>query len=156
MNKKKNKIGIDFDNTILNYDRVFRILAKKIYNEDYKNLDKSNIRLNIIKKYGEKEWMKIQGKAYGKYIKFARINEGIQNFIKRGIILGYEIYIVSHKTEFGHFDKSKINLREAAINWLRNHKFFLKNKIGFNKKNNIFLKKRLITIFKIFLKKIKK
>ncbi len=34
------------------------------------------------------------------------------------------VYIVIHKTQFGHHDPAKINLRQAAKNWLVEHDFF--------------------------------
>ena len=35
-----------------------------------------------------------------------------------------DVFIVSHKTEFGHFDPDKINLRDAALDWMQANGFF--------------------------------
>jgi hypothetical protein len=32
--------------------------------------------------------------------------------------------IISHKTQFGHFDPDSVNLREAALGWMDAHGFF--------------------------------
>jgi len=48
-----------------------------------------------------------------------------------------EIFIVSHKTELGHFDEKRINLRDAARGWLRAQGLF-DGQIPFIKPENIF------------------
>ena len=40
----------------------------------------------------------------------------------RALASGNEIFIVSHKTELGHFDESRTPLRQAATTWLINQK----------------------------------
>lgn len=136
------RIGIDFDNTISNYDSCFKFLAlhlNLIKNHETLN-SKEEIKNQIIKKRnGDKAWMKIQGLAYGKYINKAKI---MQNFLKFLLISRSrkdEVFIVSHKTEFGHFDKEKISLRSSALKWMKNNKI-LDNKLGV-KKNNIYFAK---------------
>ena len=62
--------------------------------------------------------MRLQGLAYGKFIFKAEINQGVQNLIYRLLLNNYKVYIVSHKTKYGHFDKSRINLRLQALKWL--------------------------------------
>ena len=37
------------------------------------------------------------------------------------------IFVVSHKTEYGHFDEDKINLRQVALQWIKNQGLFAKN-----------------------------
>ena len=132
------RIGIDFDNTILNYDKVFAFLSKKEFGLNYKNLKKSQIRKKIIKIKSEKEWMRLQGLAYGKFIMRAEVNHGVQNFIKRLLINNHHVFIVSHKTLYGHYDVSKTNLRMQAFKWLDKNGFTNKKEIGIIKKNIFF------------------
>ena len=110
------KVGFDFDNTILNYDKVFAYLSKVEFVMNLKNLIKVKLE-KIINKKGEKEWMRLQGLMYGKFIFKAEINQGVQNLIYRLLLNNYKVYIVSHKTKYGHFDKL-INLRLQALKWL--------------------------------------
>lgn len=134
------KIGIDFDNTISNYDHCFNYIAKKFLNikkNNNSNITKTEIKSEILrKKNGQKLWMKIQGLAYGKYINKAYLNEDFLRFLLISKSRNIKIYIISHKTEYGHFDDKKIPLRLSALKWLKN-KNILNNVTGL-KKDNIF------------------
>lgn len=112
------RIGIDFDNTIVNYDKVFRFLLKKFYKINTLKKSKKEIRKIIIKDKGERAWMTLQGQAYGKYMYTSEISIGFKNFLHRAIINNSKIFIVSHKTDFGHYDKAKINLRKKSYEWI--------------------------------------
>ena len=123
------RIGIDFDNTIVNYDKVFQKLATKF------KLIKSNwfgtkqeLRKKIIRERNEATWMKLQGLAYGRYMHLAEINKGVESFLLQSKLLGADIFIVSHKTKYGHYDKRKILLRDVALNWISKKKLYF-NKI---------------------------
>jgi hypothetical protein len=132
------RIGLDFDNTIVNYDRVFHFLAKKKYKLSSLHNTKKEIRKKIINLKGERSWMAMQGQAYGKHMYKAEMSLGFKNFLHRAIINDSKIFIISHKTEFGHFDKSKTNLRKKSYEWIA--KNINKNeKIKINKKNIFFL-----------------
>lgn len=39
------------------------------------------------------------------------------------LIKGHEVFIVSHKSPYGHFDDSKVLLRDEAMKWLISNKF---------------------------------
>ena len=76
-------VGIDLDNTIINYDNCFRKLAKNhsINFKEKKNL-KNYVKNQIIKKFSENYWTEMQGKVYGGLLKFAKINYQFIEFIK--------------------------------------------------------------------------
>lgn len=117
------RIGIDFDNTIICYDDVFSYLAKSwnLLPTDFQG-SKRAIRDAIWKAHDDLAWQKLQGKAYGEFIHHAKPFAGCKEFLtecqKHPQI---ELFIVSHKTEFGHFDEKKISLRDASRLWLREH-----------------------------------
>ncbi len=117
------KIGIDLDNTIISYDTAFQLAAKKLkLFECDKILCKENLRNTIRRrKNGEEQWQKLQGYVYGKGIENAQIYPGVQRFLWRCNQLGINVEIVSHKTKYGHFDKSKTLLRECANIFLGNN-----------------------------------
>ena len=126
-------IGIDFDNTIACYDKVFRKVAKnqKIVNKNWIG-KKTDLKKLILKSKGGKElWMKIQGMVYGQYMKNAEIMDGFENFLTISKHLNIDICIISHKTKYGHFDKKKIEFRKEALKWIKKNKILDANKVYF-------------------------
>lgn len=115
------RIGIDLDNTIISYDVAFQIAAKKsgLVSEDC-DLNKKEIRDSIRKsKDGEFKWQKLQGFVYGEGIKNAILFPGVYRFLWLCRARKIDVEIVSHKTNYGHFDSKKISIRESATNFLR-------------------------------------
>ena len=137
-------IGIDLDNTIVRYDGLFKRVAysKKLISKDFIE-DKNSIRNFLLsKKNGKNIWKKLQGLVYGKYMKNAELMPNVFNFLCLCKFRKHTIYIVSHKTEFGHFDKEKISLRNEAIKWMNNKGFFKKNYFNLKKQNIFFANTR--------------
>ena len=116
------KIGIDLDNTIIFYDEVFQMVAKKFGLIGNNNcLSKESLRNQIRnQKNGEKKWQKLQGYVYGEGINKAALFPGVYRFLWRCKERKIDVEIVSHKTDFGHFDDNKISLRDSATNFLIN------------------------------------
>jgi hypothetical protein len=120
------RIGLDFDNTIIRYDDVFREAAKGrglVSTEFYgtKRQVRSAIRLLPD---GELQWQALQGYVYGKGIQNATPFAGLGNFLRRARTHGDTVLVVSHKTEYGHFDPDHVNLRHAAMQWMKEQGFF--------------------------------
>ena len=113
------RIGIDFDNTIANYDSVFwRIAVKyRLIKKDWHG-NKELLRKKIIKDKNEEAWKKLQGLVYGKYMHLAELSPGFTNFLLKSRLLGTKIFIVSHKTIYGHYDINKVPLRQVASKWI--------------------------------------
>ena len=120
------RIGLDFDNTIANYDQAFPEVARILgYETNNLNatLNKRDLKLKLLKlPDGDTAWQKVQGLVYGKFIDLASLYPGVYEFVLRALASGHEIFIVSHKTELGHFDESRTPLRQAATTWLINQK----------------------------------
>ena len=118
------RIGLDFDNTIANYDQAFPEVARILGYETNNlkaTLNKRELKLELLKQSdGDTAWQKVQGLVYGKYIDLASLYPGVCEFVLRALASGHEIFIVSHKTELGHFDESRTPLRQAATTWLIN------------------------------------
>lgn len=132
------RIGIDFDNTIICYDKVFCELAKEwqLVDSDYQS-SKQSLRDTIrTLENGELIWQRLQGKVYGEHIEKAELFEGFKEFISTANQYA-DLFIISHKTEFGHFDEKRISLRDAALRWLDNQNFF-KSGPHYIPKTNIF------------------
>jgi len=125
-------VGVDFDNTIANYDELMYAIA----------LERRLIRTDIAKSKklirdairalpdGEAQWRSVQVMAYGPRMHEARLIEGVREFFAECRRRSIPVYIVSHKTEHANFGETGVNLREAAAGWLERHGFFASDGLG--------------------------
>jgi hypothetical protein len=114
------RIGIDFDNTIITYDAVFRsaAVAGGLVAPGFSG-NKQAVRDAIrLLPEGELAWQRLQGQVYGKGIDGATMVAGVETFLRRCRAEGCTVAVVSHKTEYGHFDPDRVNLRQAALGWM--------------------------------------
>jgi hypothetical protein len=120
-------IGLDLDNTIISYDIGFAEVAEEM------GLLPAGHGLrtkDAVKSYlwalpdGERVWMRLQGQMYGRHIEHGRICDGVEEFLRRMHEAGARLSIVSHKTKYGHFDESQVNLWDAALGWLERRGLF--------------------------------
>jgi len=126
------RIGIDFDNTLIDYDEVFRAVARErgLIDERFGG-GKEAVRQAVrILPDGEAQWQSLQGAVYGRGIAHAVMFEGAAAFLRGARAAGHEILIVSHKTEYGHHDPERINLRGAALAWMKQQGFFDDGRLG--------------------------
>jgi hypothetical protein len=123
------RIGIDFDNTIITYDEVFREAARRLGLIDESTRGRKQAIRDQIRTLpgGELEWQRLQGQVYGRGIISASMSKGIDAFLRRCRNECCPVVIVSHKTEYGHCDPDGVNLRTAAFDWMKSQKFFCKN-----------------------------
>ena len=120
------RIGIDFDNTIITYDEVFCAAAKSSGLLGSEFVGSKRAVRDAIRRLpgGETAWQRLQGQVYGKEISRARMIAGVESFLRRCRIEGCDVAIVSHKTEYGHFDRGRVNLRKAALGWMSAQRLF--------------------------------
>ena len=113
-------IGVDFDNTIACYDNAFSIVAHELGFVDFSiSLSKAQVKEVVLARPGGNlDWQRLQGQVYGKHIHLATVFPGFVEFLCRAKLKGHSVFIVSHKSEFGHFDNAQINLRDAALTWM--------------------------------------
>jgi len=120
------RIGLDFDNTIIRYDDVFRdsAIERGLVSANFSGT-KQQVR-NAIRLLpdGEHQWQALQGYVYGKGIQSATLFAGLDDFLRRARTHGCTILVVSHKTEYGHFDLDRVNIRGAAMQWMEGQGFF--------------------------------
>ena len=133
-------IGLDFDNTLACYNDVFSLEAKKegLVSENWEG-SKNDLKLHLDNlQDGQTKWQKIQGKVYGPSMQKAILFPGVARFLLRCKLEGHRVFIISHKTKYGHFDETKTLLRDAALKWMDSQGFFIDNLYGINKKNIFF------------------
>ena len=112
-------LGIDLDNTIVDYEHVFADVGVAIglLQPELALSGKEMVKSHLAAQ-SETLWMRLQGQVYGRFIAQARPYPGVQEFITVLRGRGARISIVSHKTRFGHFDAEQVDLWEAARAWL--------------------------------------
>jgi hypothetical protein len=137
---EKKRIGVDLDNTLIDYEEVFRSFARArgLVEAGFVG-GKDDIRAAArATPDGEIGWQRLQGAVYSKGIEQAVLFEGADAFLGRARDQGCEIVIVSHKTEFGHFDPDRVNLRDAALTWMARRGFFRGDGFAIPTKNVLF------------------
>jgi len=115
------RIGIDLDNTIINYDSAF-IAAARAFNVSLptgsvSKLDVRNVAHGL--EDGEILWQKIQGLVYSHFIRTdSCLYPGVKRFLLHSQFMGNEVVIISHKTIHGHFDDDMTPIRDLALDFL--------------------------------------
>ena len=144
-------IGLDFDNTIASYKSLFQEVCLDIdlIDETWNGTKKELRELIRQTPNGEKTWMRIQGKVYGEFMHRADLIYGVAIFLIKCKTRNIPVYIVSHKTEYGHFDEKKIPLREEALNWMDKKNLFNKEYSPINKEDVFFTSSREEKVEKI-------
>ena len=140
MSKAAIRIGLDFDNTLVTYDEVFLAAARKhgFVEAEFAGRKKAiRDRIRLLPN-GESSWQKLQGYVYGSGIADAAMYDGVDAFLRRCRRENVPVVIVSHKTEYGHFDPDRVNLREAAREWMAAHDFFCESGFGIRPDNVYF------------------
>ena len=113
-------VGIDFDNTIVRYDRVFAEAARSRgwVAKDFRGTKKELRDTVRLLDDGEIKWQILQGEVYGQRMREAEPFPGVIEFINAARRRGIEMYIVSHKTRYSNYDAHKVDLRKAALAWM--------------------------------------
>ncbi|MBG0791676.1 MAG: hypothetical protein H0S80_14390 [Desulfovibrionaceae bacterium] len=121
-------IGLDFDNTIVEYTPLFRRLAieKGWLDATSPARSKQDVRdLVRLLPDGEMKWRDLQAEVYGPRILGADPFAGVREFLAFCRAKGLEIQVVSHKSEYAanDFDRA-CSLREMALKWFETNGFF--------------------------------
>jgi hypothetical protein len=120
------RIGIDLDNTLVCYDELFHSAAvEEGLIESSAPKSKEWIRDSIrLLPNGERKWTRLQAIVYGPRMSGALVFEGSEDFLRHCSAQGMQAVIVSHKTPFADLDGKPVDLRQAAVAWMRAKKFF--------------------------------
>ena len=145
------RVGLDFDNTLACYHKVFGHVARdqNLVPQDWQG-GKPEIREELRSRIdGEEQWQRLQGQVYGKYMHRAELFPEVANFLLRLKRRKDEVFIVSHKTEFGHYDPEKTPLRLEALRWMDTQRFFDEDGLGLKREQVFFASTREEKIEKI-------
>ena len=131
-------LGLDFDNTLVRYDKLFHQLAvEKGLIEKSLPADKTAIRDYLRSKGEDEQFTLMQDEVYGRRILDAEPAEGMLKALHELNERGITMVLVSHKTRTPYKGPS-YNLHKAALQWLEKHNFFCKPGLGWSKKNIFF------------------
>lgn len=114
------RVGVDFDNTLANYDVVLHRLATE------RNLipqgtpkSKKSIR-DLVRRLerGEEKWQRLQAEIYGPSIGLASLFPGALDCLRQWAERGVRVHVISHKTRLAGYDTTGTDLRQAALGWM--------------------------------------
>ena len=91
-------VGIDLDNTIIDYSNIFYKIGKQKKIKIKRSTSKNNLK-TFIQSASKKEWTRIQGEVYGKKIMGANLFKNFTNFLKFAFENNIQLVIISHKTK---------------------------------------------------------
>lgn len=135
------RIGLDFDNTLICYDRVFLEVGReeRMLPADFDG-SKESVKSRLLAQRPDGFlWEKLQGLVYGRQIDRAVLFEGADRFLRacRGV-RGVAVFVISHKTLIAHHDPLATNLRAAAMEWMEARGFFSPAGFGLDRENVYF------------------
>jgi hypothetical protein len=114
------RIGLDFDNTLVCYNSVFRSAAQKRGLVDLSWAGSKVDLRNLLRgqEGGELAWQKLQSWVYGAGIFEAELYPGVIEFLRLSKKRNADVFVVSHKTQFGHDERDRVDLRQSARQWM--------------------------------------
>lgn len=136
--RRRLRIGIDLDNTLVSYEHLFLALAQEqgLVPPDV-TLSRIQVRNRLRAENREDLWTELQGEAYGPRMKDAVPFDGAAEFLARCKDAGATVFIVSHRTRHP-YRGGKHDLHEAAIQWLEARGFVGRNGSGLPHANVLF------------------
>ena len=108
-------VGVDFDNTIVNYDALLHRLAVE---RGLASADLPATKRSVKAVLPPQDWALLQAAAYGERIAQATAFPGALEFFRHARERGVECAIISHKTE-RPLAGPDTDLRAAALGWMR-------------------------------------
>ena len=114
------RIGIDIDNTIICYDRVFASVAMSQGFSVHSNASKEEVKKWFHERDMQQSFTRLQGEVYGKFIDLASVFDGVLSFIDVAKRSGCHLFLVSHKTRYPLIGE-KIDLHKSARHFLINN-----------------------------------
>jgi hypothetical protein len=123
-------LGVDFDNTIVDYDVLFHRIATEagVVPLELPPL-KQAVRDHLRAVDREHVWTELQGRVYGERMADAAAYPGALEFLRECKAAGIPVRIISHKTR-EPFLGPKYDLHAAARAWLTQSRVFAPDGAG--------------------------
>jgi hypothetical protein len=123
-------LGLDFDNTLIRYDRLFhKVALERAWIPEATAEEKNAVRDYLRAAGREDDWTVLQGVVYGARIleaePYAGMLETLAHLKQRGVAMR----IVSHKTRAPYLGEP-FDLHGAARGWLDRQGFFDRQALG--------------------------
>lgn len=109
------RIGLDLDNTIIDYSNAAKKYAESMGLENIENL--ASLR-NALRGISDWKWQEAQAWIYSSGIDFAEPSSGWNHFLNSASKFDWELFIVSHKTRFSSVMFGSRDLHFSATRWL--------------------------------------
>ncbi|MCB9554711.1 MAG: hypothetical protein H6707_01325 [Deltaproteobacteria bacterium] len=112
-------IGLDLDNTLIDYAELFEVSAHAMgYFEQRQGRQRLAVRQALrMQPGGEARWQAVQADVYGRRLKQAQPADGAVDFLRHCVERSVRVVLISHKTQHAAADRS-LDLRQAALDWL--------------------------------------
>jgi hypothetical protein len=115
---KARRIGLDLDNTVIDYTPAYPAIAKKMGLPE-KCVDRESIRRFLrLSANDDLEWQEFQSNLYTEGLRVAQPAEGLDEFLSLCASLKVRVSIISHKTLQTPEQFGARNLRIPALQWL--------------------------------------
>lgn len=117
------RLGIDLDNTLVCYDRLFWQLAtERGWIDTQIPPRKERVRDELRRLGREQDWILLQGEVYGSRMNDAAPFPDALAAVQQLLRQGWSVCVVSHRTPMP-FAGPAYDLHAAARNWLEQHEF---------------------------------
>ena len=131
-------LGLDFDNTLVHYDKLFHQLAiEKGLIEECFPINKTLIRDYLRRRGKDDEFTLLQGEVYGLRILEAEPAKGMLSALAELHQRNIPMVLVSHKTRTPYKGPS-YDLHQSAWSWLERYNFFNSDGLNWDRKQVFF------------------
>ena len=142
-------LGLDFDNTLVRYDKLFHQLAlEKGLIKKSLPTDKTAIRDYLRSQGQDEQFTLLQGEVYGLRILEAEPAEGMLKALGELQQRGIPMVVVSHKTRTPYKGPA-YDLHQAAWSWLEQQGFFAFDGLGWSRDQVFFEESKESKVAKI-------
>ncbi len=127
------RIGVDFDNTLADYNHLFTEAARgRGWTDVPLDRGKKVLRdaLRARSEDGEANWCSLQAEVYGARMGESKLFDGAAEFMGLCRKHGAHVTIISHKTRYAAADPGGVDLRAASLEWMAAHGFFMDDGFG--------------------------
>lgn len=93
-------LGLDLDNTLIRYDRLFESLASELGLAPDNTRGKTAVRDTVRASHGDESWQHLQALAYGKRIAEAELFPQVAETLATLKAAGHKLIIISHKSRY--------------------------------------------------------